>query len=105
VDIHRYADVAVYLKAAEWIVRHNEWYTKESGKQTITILDAGLARAKEALAGKEPWRSVRGKPVGRGYVSMVDGSVQPFSVNFPPGFGTDGKKYRVDIVSTAATPR
>src|SRR5436190_1523540 len=44
-EISKWADVAVYLKAAEWIVRHGEWYTKDSGKQTLQVLEAGMKRA------------------------------------------------------------
>lgn len=92
------ADVEVYLKAAEWIVRHGEWFTKESPAQTLAVLDAGLARAKAAADGKTPWRDVRGKPVVRGYRSRVDGSVQPVSINMPDGYGEKGKTFRTDIV-------
>lgn len=92
------ADVEVYLKAAEWIVRHNEFYAKDSGRQTLGVLDAGLARSKAAREGKTPWRDVRGKPVVRGYYSEVDGSVQPYSVTLPPGFGEGDKMWRLDIV-------
>ncbi len=90
------ADVAVYLKAAVWIARHNEYYVKDSGKQTLAVLDAGLARAKAAATGKTPWRDVRNKPVIRGYVSQVDGSVQPYSVTIPEGYGTT--PMRLDVV-------
>jgi predicted esterase len=79
-------DIEVYAKAAEWIVRHGEWFTKDSGKQTLAVLDAGLARAKAAAEGKAPWREIRNKPVIRGYRSKVDGSVQPYSVTIPAGW-------------------
>ncbi len=91
-------DVEVYLKAAEWIVRHGEWFTKESPKQTLAVLDAGLARAKAAADGKTPWRDVRGKPIIRGYRSRVDGSAQPVSLFVPEGYGEKGKTFRTDIV-------
>ena len=90
------ADVEVYAKAAEWIARHNEFYVKDSGKQTLAVLDAGMARAKAAASGKAPWRDVRNKPVIRGYYSQVDGSVQPYSVTLPEGYGT--KPMRLDVV-------
>lgn len=92
------ADVEIYLKAAEWIVRHGEWFTKESPKQTLAVLDAGLERAKQAADGKTPWRDVRGKSIIRGYRSFVDGSVQPVAVSLPEGYGTPGKQFRTDIV-------
>jgi len=92
------ADVEIYLKAAEWIVRHGEFYTKDSAKQTLTVLDAGLARTKAAMEGKTPWRDVRNKPITRGYYSMVDGSVQPFSVTIPESYGRGDKTWRLDLV-------
>ena len=91
-------DVEVYLKAAEWIVRHGEWFTKESPKQTLSVLEAGLARAKAAADGKTPWRDVRGKPIIRGYRSFVDESAQPVSLFVPEGYGEKGKTFRTDIV-------
>ncbi|HET6575089.1 MAG TPA: SMP-30/gluconolactonase/LRE family protein [Fimbriiglobus sp.] len=92
------ADVAVYAKAAEWVARHGEWFQKDSAKQTLAVLDAGLERAKAAARGKTPWRDVRGKPIIRGYWSLVDGSVQPYSVILPVGFGEKGKRWRMDTV-------
>src|SRR5205807_1190168 len=90
----------VYLKAAEWIVRHGEWLTADAGKQTLRVLDAGLERAKAAAQGKAPWADVRGKPVVYGYRSKVDGSVQPYSLLFPDNFDPKDKKkqYRLDVV-------
>ncbi len=87
-------DVLVYLKAAEWIVKHGEWFTDKSAAQTVAVLDAGLERAK---AKKPTWLDVRGKAVIRGYRSKVDRSVQPYSVLFPDDFDPK-KKYRLDVV-------
>ena len=98
------ADVEVYRKAAEWIVRHGEWFVADNGKATLNVLDRGLARAKAAAEGKTPWREARGKPVVRGYRSRVDGSVQPYSVVYPEGFDP-AKKYRLDWCCTAGTRR
>lgn len=94
---HILADVEVYRKAAEWIVRHGEWFVADNGKSTLNVLDKGLERAKAAAEGKTPWRDVRGKPVVRGFYSAVDGSVQPCSVVYPDGFDPK-KKYRLDVV-------
>src|SRR5262249_47280885 len=63
------ADVEVYKKAAEWIVRHGEWFVADNGKATLNVLDKGLARAKLAVGGRAPWRDDRSKPVVRGYRS------------------------------------
>ena len=78
-------DVTVYAKAAGWTVRHNEWFVKDSAAQTVRVLEAGIGRAKELAAGRTPWRDVVGRPVVRGFVSAVDGSVQPAAVTRPAG--------------------
>ena len=44
-------DIEIYLKAAENIVRFDEWYAAASGKWALTTLDQGLARAKDAAPG------------------------------------------------------
>lgn len=88
-------DVRVYLKAAEWIVKHGEWFTDKSAEQTLAVLDAGLERAKNADA--RPWLKVRGKQVVLGYRSKVDGSHQPFAVRFPDDFDPKAK-YRLDVI-------
>jgi predicted esterase len=92
------ADLEVYVKAAEWIVRHQEWYTADSGKQTLAVIDQGLKRAEAAKDGKTPWLEQPGHAVARGYRSRIDGSVQPYGVIYPHGYGEDkDKKWRLDI--------
>ena len=90
-------DVAVYLKAAEWIVRHREWYSEKSAKQTLDMLAVGLKRAGEFKAGKKPWLDARGKAIAVGYRSEIDNSIQPYSIQYPAAFDPK-KKYRLDIV-------
>jgi pimeloyl-ACP methyl ester carboxylesterase len=95
--VHR-ADLEVYVKAVEWITRHNEWFTADSGKQTLAVIDQGLKRAESARGGKTPWLDPAGRSVARGYRSRIDGSFQPYGVIYPPGYGTDPKKkWRLDI--------
>jgi len=92
-------EVEVYLKAAENIVRFDEWFTANSGKWALTTLDQGLARAKQAEGGKAVWRDAPGKWVLRAYRSVIDRSIQPYAVLLPPDFGKDSKKkWRLDIV-------
>ena len=93
------AEVEVYYKAAVWIVRHNEWYAKDSGAWTLEVLDQGLKRAEQLADGKTPWQALPGKDVARAYRSRVDGSVQPYAVSLPADYGKDPeKKWRLDIV-------
>ncbi|AMV24892.1 hypothetical protein VT84_10875 [Gemmata sp. SH-PL17] len=93
-------EVEIYLKAAENIVRFEEWYHTNSGKWALTTLDQGLARAKQAEDGKAVWRDAPGKWVLRAYLAEnVDESIQPYTVLLPHDYGKDPqKKWRVDIV-------
>jgi hypothetical protein len=87
-------DVTVYLTAVERALRLDEWLTKDAPKQAVAVLDAGLKRAAALKAENTPWRDVRGKSVVRGYVSRVDGTVQPYALTLPMA----GKVARLDVV-------
>lgn len=92
-----YADVAVYHKAATWIVRHGEFYKPNYVDMTLKALETGERRARAVLDGKRPWTQGKGSRV-RGYVSRVDGSIQPLAIvvpDAPPGI--DGR-YRLDVI-------
>lgn len=91
-------DVGIYHKAAVWMARHGEYFTKDTAKQTVAVLDAGLKRAEALAQGKTPWRDVRGKPVVRGHRSHVDGSIQPMSVLVPNDFDPTRPGVRIDVV-------
>ncbi|MCA9114709.1 MAG: prolyl oligopeptidase family serine peptidase, partial [Planctomycetaceae bacterium] len=83
-DLRLVADVEVYAKAAEWILRHNEFFRENYAAQTLKALETGLERAKQLAAGESPWTSTTGTVI-RGYYSDVDGSVQPYALTVPEG--------------------
>jgi hypothetical protein len=91
-------DVEVYHKAAVWMVRHGEYFDKDTAKQTLAVLDAGLERAKHVAKGEAPWLAITGKPVIRGYRSRIDGSVQPYSCVLPTDYAKRRGTWRIDIV-------
>lgn len=91
-------DVEVYHKAAVWMVRHGEYFAKDTAKQTLAVLDAGLERAKHAAKGEAPWREVRGKPLVRGHNSPIDGSIQPVSVLVPADFDPTKPGFHIVVV-------
>src|SRR5215470_12737552 len=71
-----HADVAIYRKAAEFILAHpEEFATQQYVADTLAALDKGMARARELAAGRPGWPAAKGRLV-RAYVSAVDGSVQ-----------------------------
>ena len=92
-------EVEIYLKAAENIVRFEEWLHANSVKWALQTLDQGLERAKLAEGGKAVWRDAPGKWVVRAYRSHIDDSIQPYAVLLPHDYGKDPKKkWRLDIV-------
>ncbi|MBM4075623.1 MAG: hypothetical protein FJ267_08265, partial [Planctomycetes bacterium] len=78
-DDRRLADVEVFAKGAEWILRHDEFYKPEYGTWTIESLDRGIARGLDLTKHQSPWIGRVGSTVF-GYVSLVDRSLQPFAV-------------------------
>lgn len=81
-------DVQIYAKAAEWILRHNEFFKPEYVAHTSAGLKTGLSRAAQLARGAANW----GKSPGRwilGYRSAVDASIQPYAVALPAAFGAE----------------
>src|SRR5437762_740186 len=56
-------DVEIYLKAAEWAVRHNDFF--DGGKAAVAVLEQGLQRVKDAIESKPSWLLTPGKVVSR----------------------------------------
>lgn len=93
------ADVEIYHKAAVYLVRHEEYFTADSGPWTVDVLDRGLLRARQLSEGEGPWLRQIGVVVPRAYRSVLDGSVQPYAVTLPPEYGKDPmRKWRLDVV-------
>lgn len=90
----RIADIEVYKKAADWILRfEEEFYAPEYVASTLRALEHGLARAADS---KFSWESAKGRLV-RGYRSRIDGSVQPYALLIPDSY--DGATpVRLDVV-------
>jgi pimeloyl-ACP methyl ester carboxylesterase len=96
VDAQLLADVLIYQKAAQYILRFpEEFFRAPYAAETIAVLDMGLARAKELESGGSTWTKGTGNVV-RGLVSHIDGSVQPYGLTIPASY--DGSKpMRLDV--------
>jgi len=81
-------DVEVYAKAADWIVRHNEFYKPEFAAHTQNALKTGIARLTELAKGAAPWELTPGRRI-LGYQSAVDDSIQPYAISLPAQFGKE----------------
>jgi dienelactone hydrolase len=90
------ADVEIYRKAAQYIVRFPEEFAgKTSVADTLSVLETGLMRARELDAGAPSWPTRKGHVI-RAYVSQVDGSVQPYGLTIPESY--DGTRpVRLDV--------
>src|SRR5687768_9445391 len=88
------ADVEIFHKAVDWALRYNEIFNVKEIPVAKQLLKAGLERAEMLKGGLSPWTSATGL-VPKGYVSKIDGSVQPYGLVVPESY--DGtKKVRLD---------
>ena len=78
------------------MLRHDEITTPTVTALETRALKQGLKRVAELEAGRAPWANHKGKLV-RGYVSAIDGSVQPFGLVVPAGYDP-AKPTRLDVV-------
>ena len=89
------ADVQVFAKGVEWCLLHQEFYQPKNAKTPAPVsayvkhcldaLEQGRQRVQALAAGKAEWNQQPGVTI-RGYVSRVDGSVQPYALMLPPQF-------------------
>ena len=90
------ADVEIYHKAVRYALQHNEFFNVKEIPVAKTLLKQGLERAGHLKEGRSPWASATGL-VARGYVSRIDGSVQPYGLVIPASYDPQAKTpHRLD---------
>jgi hypothetical protein len=90
-------DVQVYHKAVDWALRYDEFYKPDELKTARVLLKEGTERAQALRAGRAPWTTATGLVV-RGYVSKIDGSVQPYGLVVPPTYQPNSPgRHRLDV--------
>lgn len=106
-------DVQIYYNAVNYALVHNEFLSKEPQKKDApptpdvaaardiagakALLKQGMERAKQLREGKPAWTTATGQVV-RGYVSKIDGSVQPYGLVVPASYQPNlPNKYRLDV--------
>lgn len=85
------ADARVYEKAAAWMLRFREFPKPASLDQLRKVLAEGRRRVERLQAGQPDWHLREGTSI-RGYVSSIDGSVQPYAVTLPAGLDPAGSR-------------
>jgi hypothetical protein len=90
-------DVQIYHKAVDWALRYDEFFKSNETQVARMLLQQGMDRVKTLRAGAAPWITATGLVV-RGFISRIDGSVQPYGLVVPPGYqpGT-AHSFRLDF--------
>jgi dienelactone hydrolase len=92
------ADVAVFEKAATWMLRFNEFPKADYVDQLKSVILKGEARAKELASGEVSWETQTGITI-LGYQSRVDGTYQPYALTLPDGVNPkDAKRWPLHVV-------
>src|SRR5205823_12616466 len=90
-------DVEIYHKAVDWALRFDEFYKSNEVQVARTLLQQGRERAGALRDGKPSWTTATGLVV-RGYVSKIDGSVQPYGLVVPASYQSPtAQKFRLDF--------
>ena len=89
-------DVLVFHKAVRFALEGNEFFNANEFEKARNLLKEGQARADALARGDAPWARQTGLVV-RGYISKIDGSVQPYGLVIPPTwFPTSAHRFRLD---------
>jgi len=90
-------DVEIFYRAVDGAFRYGEFFKEDEFAKARQLLAIGRERARAAASGKSPWLEHPG-PTALGYVSAIDGSVQPYGLTLPDGFRPrDGRRWRLDV--------
>jgi Prolyl oligopeptidase family len=91
-------DVQIFHNAVRYALTYDEIFdAKKEVPYARKQLELGKERAKALKTGSAPW-SVQTGLVVRGYVSKIDGSVQPYGLVVPKSYEPGGKtKHRLDV--------
>jgi len=90
-------DVQVFYNAVKYPLQYNEFFNAKEGDTAKNLLKIGRERAKSLAEGKAPWTTATDLVV-RGYVSKIDGSVQPYGLVIPATLTPNtAHKYRLDF--------
>lgn len=99
----RWADAQLFVKGVVWAVD----FGPISDANSRELVRKGLRRARERIeslaAGRHPWLEKRGRRSVRGFISDIDGSVQPYCLVVPASYDA-AKRMRLDVILHGSTP-
>src|ERR1035438_169480 len=89
-------DVLIYREAVRYALHYREFFAANEIAKAKVLLQEGEDRATQLAQGQAPWATSTGLVV-RGYVSKIDGSVQPYGLVVPPSYSaTAPHRWRLD---------
>ena len=86
-------DVQIFYNAARYALTYDEFFKSDEIAKARALLKEGTERAAALREHQAPWTKSAGLIV-RGYVSKIDGSVQPYGLVVPSSFGADAERPR-----------
>jgi hypothetical protein len=89
-------DVQIYYNAVHYALKYDEFYAPGEVTVAKKLLQQGHDRAKNLRDGQAPWNRATGLVV-RGYLSKIDGSVQPYGLVVPASFKPGSGPHRLDL--------
>src|SRR5262245_29914116 len=90
-------DVQIFFNAVHYALKYDEFFKPAEIAVARKLLEHGTHRAKQLAAGTADWTTATGLIV-KGYVSKIDGSVQPYGLVVPASYRPDrGVEHRLDL--------
>ncbi|MFO0892036.1 MAG: prolyl oligopeptidase family serine peptidase [Isosphaeraceae bacterium] len=90
-------DVQIFHRAVQSALTRNEFFHEREIARARDLLRQGSKRAQELREGRAKWDTDTGLIV-RGYVSRIDGSVQPYGLVVPASYtATAPHRFRLDV--------
>lgn len=90
-------DIEIFYKSVHDALTYQEFFDPSELDEATRQLAEGLLRAEQIAAGSPNWTTATGLVV-RGYVSKIDGSVQPYGLVIPESYNSTGpQRYRTDL--------
>lgn len=92
-----FPDIEIFHKAVHWALAHDEFLRSNDVAIARSLLKQGLERAALLAEGRAPWQTATGLVV-RGFVSRIDGSIQPYGLVVPASFTSESnREHRLDV--------
>lgn len=90
------ADAEIFAKGITWALRYDGQLEKADLALLTRSLDRCRTRIAALEAGTRPWETAKGSVV-RGFISAIDGSVQPYGMIVPRNYDRS-RPMRLDVV-------